>query len=167
MDTLWAPWRMDYIRAPGERDGCFLCRALAEGADDREHHVVLRGPRCGALLNRYPYNNGHLLIAPNRHVAEPCDLDAAERLELMDLLDRAIALLRRAMRPDGFNAGLNLGRVAGAGLESHLHLHLVPRWNGDTNFMPVTAATKVIPQALDDLWAELRGLAAGGEASAP
>ncbi len=158
---------MDYIRAPGDRDGCFLCRALASGADDRTHHVVLRGKRCGALLNRYPYNNGHLLIAPVRHIAELRDLDAAERLELMDLLDRAIELLRCAMRPDGFNAGLNLGRVAGAGLESHLHLHLVPRWNGDTNFMPVTAATKVIPQALDDLWAELRALAAGPKASSP
>ncbi|MCX7817905.1 MAG: HIT domain-containing protein [Kiritimatiellae bacterium] len=159
MDTLWAPWRMEYIRAPRESAGCFLCDAFAEGADERERLVVLRSRHGGAVLNRYPYNNGHLLIAPMRHVAELRELDAEERLDLMNLLERAVALLRRAMRPDGFNAGLNLGRVAGAGLESHLHLHLVPRWNGDTNFMPVTAATKVIPQALDDLWVELRRLA--------
>lgn len=166
MDMLWAPWRMEYIRSPADRDGCFLCRALASDADESAHFVVFRGRCCGTLLNRYPYNNGHLLIAPVRHVAEPGDLTTEERLEFMDQLDRAIMLLRRAMRPDGFNAGLNLGRVAGAGLESHLHLHLVPRWNGDTNFMPVTAATKVIPQALDDLWAELRRCVAG-EASTP
>lgn len=152
--ALWAPWRMDYILGP--KDGeCFLC-AAARATDDRAAHVVLRGAVCFGLLNRYPYNNGHLLVAPYRHVSGLDELTDAERLELMTLSDALVRRLREKIHPDGFNLGLNLGKVAGAGLESHLHLHIVPRWNGDTNFMPVLADTKVIPQALDDLWATLR-----------
>jgi ATP adenylyltransferase len=154
MNALWAPWRMEYILGP--KDGeCFLC-AAASGGDDRAHRVVRRGAACFGLLNRYPYNNGHLLIAPYRHVRGLDELNDVERLELMNLADELVRALREAVRPDGFNLGLNLGKVAGAGLETHLHLHVVPRWNGDTNFMPIVAGTKVIPQALDELWERLR-----------
>lgn len=155
MDTLWAPWRVEYIQGPKE-DGCFLCDILRAGGDDRANLVLKRGGVCAVLMNRYPYNNGHLMVAPYRHVARIADLAPGERLETMDLLDLSIAALTSAIRPDGFNVGMNLGRVSGAGLETHLHTHLVPRWNGDTNFMPVIGDTKVIPQALDDLWVTLR-----------
>jgi ATP adenylyltransferase len=155
MDTLWAPWRMDYIQGP-KQDGCFLCEILRAGGDDRANLVLKRGRACAVVMNRYPYNNGHLMVAPYRHVAALADLTPEERVEMMDLLAASVAALAAAMSPDGFNAGINLGRVAGAGLETHLHQHLVPRWNGDTNFMPVIAETKVIPQALDDLWTALR-----------
>jgi ATP adenylyltransferase len=107
------------------------------------------------LLNRYPYNNGHLLVAPVRHVAGLEDLTPDERLSLMNATEESVRALRACIRPQGFNIGINLGQIAGAGLESHLHLHIVPRWSGDTNFMPVVGSVKVIPQALDDLWARL------------
>lgn len=152
--VLWAPWRMEYIKGP-KPAGCFLCEAAA-APDERAHWVVARGEACVALLNRYPYNNGHLMIAPKRHVGDLDGLTDAERLELWSLSALLVRRLRERLGAEGFNLGLNLGRVAGAGLESHLHLHVVPRWNGDTNFMPVLADTKVIPQALDDVWARLR-----------
>ncbi len=153
MNALWAPWRMEYILGP--KDGeCFLC-AAARASDDRAHHVVRRGATCFGILNRYPYNNGHLMVAPYRHVSGLDQLTEAERGELLTLADVLIRKLKQTIHPDGFNLGINLGKVAGAGLEAHLHLHIVPRWNGDTNFMPVLADTKVIPQALDDLWARL------------
>lgn len=155
METLWAPWRIEYIKeAP--KGGCFLCDILRTGGDDRANLVLKRGTACAVVMNRYPYNNGHLMVAPYRHVARLADLTPEERLETMDLLDLSVAALTSAIRPDGFNVGINLGRVAGAGLETHLHTHIVPRWNGDTNFMPVIGDTKVIPQALDDLWVTLR-----------
>lgn len=155
LDALWAPWRMEYILGPKDGD-CFLCAAAA-ATDDRPHHVVRRGKACFGLLNRYPYNNGHLMVAPYRHVRGLDELNDTERLELMSLADELVRLLRDAIKPEGFNLGLNLGKVAGAGLESHLHLHIVPRWAGDTNFMPILADTKVVPQALDELWGRLRG----------
>ena len=145
---------MEYILAP-KSGRCFLCDAFRL-RDDRAHLVLRRGRTCAVLLNRYPYNNGHLMIAPLRHAAGLTDLTAAERHEMMDLADEAIRALRAVIRPEGFNVGVNLGKAAGAGLDRHVHLHVVPRWSGDTNFMPVTAGVKVIPQALDDLWARLR-----------
>lgn len=154
MGTLWAPWRMEYILGM-KTDACFICNALASGEDEK-NLLLHRGERCCVIMNRYPYNNGHLLVAPIRHVADPSQMEDAERLEWMRLTDRALGALRERMHPEGFNIGTNLGRVAGAGLESHLHQHIVPRWNGDTNFMPVVADTKVIPQALDDLYLRLR-----------
>ncbi|OQW96415.1 MAG: HIT family hydrolase [Verrucomicrobia bacterium A1] len=155
METLWAPWRIEYIKEV-PKGGCFLCDILRAGGDDRVNLVLKRGTVCAVVMNRYPYNNGHLMVAPYRHVARLADLTPAERLETMDLLDLSVAVLTSAIRPDGFNIGINLGRVAGAGLETHLHTHIVPRWTGDTNFMPVIGDTKVIPQALDDLWVTLR-----------
>ena len=118
--------------------------------------MVRRGERAFALMNLYPYSNGHLMVAPYRHVAEPGGLDAAERAELWALLEQALAALRAVMGPDGFNAGINLGRIAGAGVEGHLHLHVVPRWNGDTNFMPVLADVKVMPEHIARTAAKLR-----------
>ncbi len=163
MDQLWAPWRLAYIAAPpkpGQDTGCFLCRGLA-AADDRQHHIVLRTARSAVVLNRFPYNNGHLLVAPLAHKGRLDELSDGELLDLQVTLRRMIAVLDRAMKPDGYNVGLNLGKVAGAGLPGHLHWHIVPRWNGDTNFMPVLADVKVIPQSLDTLYDLLTGQLAG------
>ena len=159
MDTLWAPWRMEYIRQP-KTGGCFLC-ANFRSSEDRANLVLHRGETCGLVMNRYPYNNGHLMVAPYRHIASMHEMTDAERLEMMRLSDRGIAALRSVVRPDGFNLGINLGRVAGAGLETHLHLHIVPRWSGDTNFMPVVGHTKIVPQALEDLGDQLRAALGG------
>jgi ATP adenylyltransferase len=144
---LWAPWRIEYVTSA--KDGeCIFCAAAA-ASDDGEGRVVERGGACLTLLNAFPYASGHVMVAPYRHVGGLEELDDHESLELMRLAQRMIAALRRAMSPDGFNVGLNLGRVAGAGFADHLHLHIVPRWDGDTNFMPVLAGTNVMPQALD------------------
>ncbi len=157
MDPLWAPWRLSYVAAakkPAEDDPCFICRGLAE-ADDRTNLLLLRRPASVVLLNRYPYNNGHLLVAPRAHKAGLDELEPGEMLDTMQSVSRMIDLLKATMRPDGFNVGLNLGKAAGAGLPGHLHWHIVPRWNGDTNFMPVLSDTKVIVQSLDALYALL------------
>jgi ATP adenylyltransferase len=153
MERLWAPWRLEFVRAASGHDPleCVFCRA-PQADNDRATLILHRGPTCFVILNRYPYSNGHLLIAPYRHVPTPGDLDHDERAELWELLDRALGVLDRTLQPHGSNAGLNLGRSAGAGIEGHLHLHVVPRWNGDTNFMPVLADTRVMPQHLDDTW---------------
>jgi ATP adenylyltransferase len=154
MDQLWAPWRLAYIARdapPQDGDECFICRGLAE-SDDRKNLVVLRTDLSAVLLNRFPYNNGHLLIAPKAHKGRLDELTADETLDLQQALTRMVQLLERAMRPEGFNVGLNLGKVAGAGLPGHLHWHVVPRWNGDTNFMPVLGDVRVIAQSLEALY---------------
>jgi len=151
---LWAPWRLRYVQ--GSRgEGCAFCRAAGDGEQEL---VVRRGKQTSVILNAFPYAPGHLLIFPHRHLAEPSDLTAEEQGELWELLCRSLEALRKLMSPAGFNAGLNLGRVAGAGLPAHLHLHLVPRWEGDHNFMPVLAETAVISQALEETAAALREL---------
>jgi ATP adenylyltransferase len=154
MDPLWAPWRLAYIakpRPPGADDVCFICRGVAE-TDDRAHLIAWRGASSVVVLNRFPYNNGHLLVAPCAHKGQLHELNDGEILEMQRTLSRLIEVLDALMRPDGYNIGLNLGRVAGAGLPGHLHWHLVPRWNGDTNFMPVLSDTKVISQSLESLY---------------
>ena len=153
MERLWAPWRLAYVAGAGgdAPAGCVLC-AKQTATDDREALILHRGATCVVMLNLYPYTNGHLMIVPVRHVARPGDLTAAERGELWELFDRSLQALDTAFAPDGANAGLNLGRVAGAGVEGHLHMHVVPRWSGDTNFMPVLADVRVMPQHLDDTW---------------
>lgn len=150
MENLWAPWRMSYIGGIQDSQGCFLCEA-SQG-DPEDHLVVWKHPRAFCVLNRFPYNNGHLLITPVRHVGQVEDLTPEERCDIMTDAVRAQKLLTRVVHPHGFNWGLNVGRCAGAGLVDHLHLHIVPRWEGDTNFMPVFAEVKVIPQALEDLY---------------
>lgn len=154
MDQLWAPWRMAYISQasrPKVGDECFICRALEEN-DDRTNLVVERSALGAVILNRFPYNNGHLLIAPKAHKARLDELSPEETLDLQHTLTAMMQLLEREMRPEGFNVGLNLGKVAGAGLPGHVHWHVVPRWNGDTNFMPVFADVRVIAQSLDALY---------------
>lgn len=160
MDRLWAPWRIAYIKGIDTNpDGCFLCAALAgDRARDHETYLLHRGADALVILNAYPYNSGHLMVAPNRHVAALEALTPAERLALLDLSAVAMRALERALRPQGYNLGMNLGRAAGAGLESHLHLHIVPRWGGDTNFMPVLGATKVLPESLDDTYRNLKAV---------
>ena len=152
---LWAPWRMDFIRAPKE-EGCFLCRILREGpARDAANLVIHRGASGVLLMNRYPYTTGHLLAAPYRHAGTLGELTAEERRELLDLACLAERLLTRVANPEGFNLGINQGSAAGAGLKDHLHLHVVPRWEGDTNFMPVLGGVRVMPQALEEMHAAL------------
>jgi ATP adenylyltransferase len=155
MKHLCAPWRIEYIKYPPASRGCFLCKVLAAD-DDAENLVLVRKPDCFVVLNRYPYNPGHLLIAPNAHVAEPAMLKLAMRNCLFGLTMEMKSLLASVLKPQGFNIGINLGAVAGAGLVEHVHVHLVPRWQGDTNFMPVTGATKVLPQALADMYESLK-----------
>lgn len=166
---LWAPWRLAYISAAKETDStaegqpsspCFLCRYDFQPDRDQENFVVLRGDHSLSVLNRYPYNNGHLLVAPRSHKATLAELNDAELLECMQSLRRLTTVLTRTLKCDGFNIGLNQGQVAGAGLPGHFHWHLVPRWWGDTNFMPVVADVNVIPQSLAALHELLRnGLA--------
>lgn len=154
MKHLWAPWRMEYILGK-EEEGCFLCRILAAEAD-RENLVLKRTTKCAIVINRYPYNSGHLMVCVCRHVGEIGALDADERLETINLVAEAIEALQATIHPEGFNVGINLGRAGGAGLEEHLHTHIVPRWSGDTNFMPVMADVRVVPQSLLELWDRLQ-----------
>lgn len=149
-EQLWAPWRLQYIVTTKEEQPseCFLCRYARAPQNDPENLVVTRGPLTLTVLNRFPYNNGHLLIAPLAHKAALTDLTDEELLECMHSLRQMTELIRRLMSADGFNIGVNLGKVAGAGLPGHLHWHIVPRWNGDTNFMPVLADVNVVPQSL-------------------
>jgi ATP adenylyltransferase len=144
---LWAPWRLEYIRGADEQEGCVFCRA--RDGDDEEGLVVHRGNRALVVLNKYPYASGHLMVAPNRHEGEFGDLETEEALEVHQLAAAGVAALAETMRPQGFNLGWNLGRIAGAGVVDHVHLHVVPRWAGDTNFMPVLADVKVLPEALE------------------
>jgi ATP adenylyltransferase len=152
MKQLWAPWRMDYILDEKE-EGCIFCHAVKD--EDRERRVAIRGDVCFCMLNKFPYNNGHLMIAPNRHVSRLNELEEAELIEMVQLAQRLEEVLTHMMRPDGFNVGFNLGKAAGAGIEAHLHLHIVPRWEGDTNFMAVLGDTRVVPQALDKFYDNL------------
>lgn len=144
---LWAPWRIEYITGPKDGD-CIFCAAASALGDDPAHQPIDRSEHCLTILNAFPYAPGHVMVAPVRHVGTLEDLTPDEMLETMQLARRAIQAIRRAMTPDGFNVGYNLGKVAGAGIVDHLHLHVVPRWSGDTNFMPVLSGTDVMPQAL-------------------
>jgi ATP adenylyltransferase len=145
---LWAPWRLEYIKQADEQPGCVFCDAAA--GDDAERLVVHRGSEAFVLLNKFPYSSGHLMVAPYRHVGELSELGEGEALEIHTLATRGLAALRDVYGPEGFNLGWNLGRVAGAGVVDHVHLHVVPRWAGDTNFMPVLADVKVLPEHLTE-----------------
>jgi ATP adenylyltransferase len=147
MKRLWAPWRLEYIQSVDEQNGCFLCAAA--GTDDDETHLVVhRGDRAFVLLNKFPYASGHLLVAPYEHGLNFPDLDDAVALEIHRLAAQGLEALRTAYKPEGFNLGWNIGRIAGAGVPEHGHLHAVPRWGGDTNFMPVLGEVKVMPEHL-------------------
>ncbi len=156
MDQLWAPWRMTYIEGPKQPGGqCVFC-AARDAADDAAVHVLHRGKLCFAILNRYPYNNGHLMVVPHEHAGSLAEVTDAGLAEMIQLASRWTEVVRAVMHCDGFNLGFNLGSAAGAGIRDHLHLHLVPRWQGDTNFMPVVGNVKVVPEELDQTWRKLR-----------
>lgn len=157
MERLWRPWRMQYIRMAQENgEGeCIFCAKPAED-DDRSNLILHRGERCFIIMNLFPYNTGHLLVSPYRHVGELEELDREELEELMRLTVLAVKCIKEAMQPQGFNLGMNLGKVSGAGFDQHLHMHVVPRWQGDTNFMPVVAGAKVMPESLQENYDRLR-----------
>ena len=154
MDRLWAPWRLEYIKAAEEEDGCIFCAAA--GGDEAERLIVHRGEHAFAMLNKFPYSSGHFMVAPVRHVGEYRDLTDAEVLELHRFASAGMGALAEIYAPQGYNLGWNLGRSAGAGVVDHVHLHVVPRWGGDTNFMPVLADVKVLPEHLEETRRKLR-----------
>lgn len=159
MPRLWAPWRIEYIRSQ-KKDECFLCDAASGG--DEEHLVLARSERALVIMNRFPYNSGHVMVCPLRHVADIIALEPEESGEVWKLVRESVRALREKLAPDAFNVGLNLGKAAGAGLEEHLHFHVVPRWEGDTNFMPVLSSTRVVPEALKETYSLLRPAFEGG-----
>lgn len=150
MNRLWAPWRFKYVT--GKLKGCFFCRYVKNRKNDKRNFVLQRTPHSFSLLNLYPYNNGHVMVVPKRHVSDLGLLTGAERADILDLLVATKALFQKVLKPHGFNCGINFGRAAGAGVEDHLHIHLIPRWSGDTNFMPVVGGAKVISQSLQSLY---------------
>ena len=154
MDRLWAPWRIEYIKME-KYEGCFLCDYPRRGNDD-ETFIVWRGQHVFIILNRYPYNSGHVLIAPYRHISGVEDLKEEEILEMWEAISIIINAMKQVMKPHGFNIGFNLGQAAGASIYDHLHLHVVPRWSGDTNFMPVISNTKVISEGLKETYKSLK-----------
>lgn len=155
-DRIWAPWRLSYVTDATKSDQCVFCAKPATG-DDRESLIVHRGDLCFVILNLFPYTNGHLMVAPFEHVGRLQDLDPGATAEMMDLAQQAMRRIEEVYGPEGFNVGVNQGRVAGAGVEGHIHLHVVPRWAGDTNYMPVLADTRVMPQSLEDSYDALEG----------
>jgi len=155
MRNIWAPWRMKYIEQPKKKEGCLFCRVIKEDRDE-ENHVLVRKERCFIMLNLYPYNNGHLMVSPYAHVASLEKLENDDRNALFETVTNAIANLRKEMSPEGFNIGINIGTVAGAGISDHVHVHIVPRWAGDTNFMPVIGEAKVISQAIEETYQKMK-----------
>ena len=164
MERLWAPWRIEYIEACDKADGCIFCM-LPERGNDEEELILLRGKTAFVIMNRYPYTNGHLMVAPFKHTANMYDLSDEELVEINHLVRYCVRALEHAMHPHGFNLGVNLGRVAGAGVENHIHWHIVPRWSGDTNFMPVLGDVRVISEGLTRTYGKLK--AAMEELGAP
>ncbi|MDJ0271842.1 MAG: HIT domain-containing protein [Candidatus Caldarchaeum sp.] len=154
MDRLYAPWRMAYIKEGKSDSGCVFCLA-AEEKDDRKRYVVHRGKKSFVIMNIYPYNNGHVMITPFRHVGSLEELDDEEMLEMMQLIKWVVKVINNIMRPEGFNIGANIGKSAGAGIEDHIHFHVVPRWRGDTNFMTVVSNTRVLPETVDQTYERL------------
>ena len=155
MEQIWAPWRIQYIQMEKPED-CILCQKPKQDGD-AENYILYRGSANFVILNSYPYNPGHLMVAPYRHVAVLDELTSDELGEHFEIVCRCTKLLREVFNPQGFNLGINLGKVAGAGIDDHIHTHIVPRWQGDTNFMPVIAEARVIPEALAETYAKLKG----------
>ena len=153
---IWAPWRLRYVKNAKKSDDCVFC-AKPEAGDDRENLIVHRGGRCFVILNLFPYTNGHLMVAPFEHAGRLQDIEPEVTAEMMDLAQQAMRRMEDVYDPEGFNVGINQGRVAGAGVEGHIHLHVVPRWAGDNNYMPVLADTRVMPQSLGESYDALEG----------
>ena len=155
METLWAPWRMEYILSDEQKGGCIFCPGDQRDLD--EDRLILHvGPMTMVVMNMFPYINGHLLVAPVRHLADLSGLSDEENLALFKMVQKSMKILKEVMTPEGFNVGLNLGRVAGAGVEEHMHFHIVPRWNGDTNFMTVFGDVRVIPEHIKQTYQKLK-----------
>ena len=155
MDGLWAPWRMKYITSKKKTKSCLFCRAKK---NEKSNYIILKTRYSIAMLNIFPYNNGHMMISPLRHVKDITKLKTTEALDLFKTLQATQKLLDKVLKPQGYNIGINISLAAGAGIPDHLHLHIVPRWNGDTNFMPVLAHTKVLSQSLDELYRQLKNV---------
>ena len=160
METMWAPWRSEYINKNNDTDApkkdiCVFCDALTT-EDDRERYIIYRGKTAFVILNKFPYNNGHLLVMPIRHISRPDMLTEEERIEIMNLIVKAQAVLYEVYHPHGVNIGANIGEAAGAGIAQHMHFHILPRWNADANFMTTVANTRVIPESLDETWEKIR-----------
>lgn len=149
-EILWAPWRMEYILGEKEEECIFCSKPKAD--EDRRNLILLRGEHNFVIMNKYPYNNGHLMVVPYRHTADFNSLDTKESLEMMSVISQCMEVIKRAIHPEGFNIGMNLGKSAGAGIDEHIHFHIVPRWAADTNFMPVLGHTKVISEGLRETW---------------
>jgi ATP adenylyltransferase len=154
--NLWAPWRIGYIQGLADKNECFICKSIRTPQDDDKNLVLWRSKNCIAVMNRFPYNNGHLLIAPARHIPDFSEANDEELLEMTKLTRDAQKILSLAIKPHGFNVGINFGRCAGAGLPDHMHIHVVPRWNGDTNFVRVCSDTYLISQSIEELLAILK-----------
>ena len=157
MDNLWAPWRMEYIMGEAGKitDGCVFC-AIVKEKNDSKNHIVYRGESCYVVLNKFPYNNGHLMVIPYAHLDDLLLLPDQVQIECQLLINKTIAALRKSFNPQGINVGLNMGTAAGAGIAEHLHYHILPRWSGDTNFMPAIAGVKVISESLDATYKKLK-----------
>ncbi len=155
MDRMWAPWRIGYILSDKKEDGCVFCNAYRAGSD-KEYLVLLRSKHSFIIMNKYPYNAGHIMIVPNRHIDTSLSLEPQEQLDMFRLVNKGLDALKKALKPDGFNLGMNLGRVAGAGIDDHIHIHIVPRWNGDTNFMSTVADVKVISESIEETYEKIK-----------
>ncbi len=152
---IWSPWRMKYIQKPRKEKGCVFCEALQQ-SDSAENLIVFRGERTFTILNRYPYTSGHLMVVPYQHTAVLADLDASTRAEMMEVVNRSILVLTEVYCPQGYNIGMNIGESAGAGITDHIHMHVVPRWNGDTNFMSTIGGVRVLPEGLEESYARIK-----------
>lgn len=155
MKYLWSPWRMSYIESPKSKDGCVFCKAI-ESEIGVENLVLFKGTSSFVILNRYPYTSGHIMILPYSHSAELTDLNQEIRSEMIELVTKGTEVLKKVYKPQGFNIGANLGEAAGAGIEGHVHIHIVPRWTGDTNFMSSLGATRVLPESLEDSYHKIQ-----------
>ena len=160
METMWAPWRSEYISGNSQQDKpkadvCVFCEAL-KTTDDHDRYIIYRGESAFVILNKYPYNNGHMLVMPNRHISRPDMMTEDERFEIMNLIVKAQTVLYDVYNPHGVNIGANIGAAAGAGIAQHMHFHVLPRWNADANFMTTIANTRVIPESLDETWEKIR-----------
>ncbi len=155
MDKMWAPWRIGYILSDKKENGCVFCNAYKTD-NDKEKLVLFRSKHSFVIMNLYPYNAGHIMIVPNRHIDSPLKLDTEEQLDMFGLVNSSIEIIKTVMHPDGFNLGMNLSRTAGAGIEDHIHIHIVPRWNGDTNFMSTVSDTKVISESINETYAKIK-----------
>ena len=155
MDRMWAPWRIGYILSNKKEDGCVFCNAY-NAIDDKEKLVIYRSTHSFVIMNLFPYNAGHIMIVPNRHINSPVLLNQDEQLDMFNMVNKSLEVLKAVLKPDGFNLGMNLNRTAGAGIEDHIHIHVVPRWNGDTNFMTTVSDTKVISEAIEETYDKIK-----------